>query len=209
MIKNDFPAKIIVAGIDTEIGKTVVSAILCEALQADYWKPVQAGDLHQTDSHKVVNLTDNTIAHSEGARLKHPMSPHASADIEGIQVQLTDLQIPQTTNSLVIELAGGLMVPINHQLLNIDLLEQWKLPVVLVSKYYLGSINHTLLSWELLKQRNIPFLGFIFNGEKNESTFDIILEYTQAPCLLEIEQHKVVDKAMVALYADKLKQKWT
>lgn len=200
---------IVVAGIDTEIGKTVISTILCEALQADYWKPIQAGDLHLTDTDKVASLVENTKMHPEGIRLKHPMSPHASADLEGIQVDLKDLKIPKTDNTLVIELAGGLMVPINHKQLNIDLLEQWKLPVVLVSKYYLGSINHTLLSWQLLKDRNIPFLGFIFNGEKNSSTFDIILEYTKAPCLLEVNQHEQVDKKMIQQYAQKLpKRLW-
>ena len=97
------------------------------------------------------------------------------------------------------------MVPINHQVLNIDLLEKGQQPVVLVSKYYLGSINHTLLSWQLLQDRNIPFLGFIFNGKKNQSTFDIILEYTKAPCLLEVEQHETVDAAMIQKYATKIK----
>lgn len=195
--------KIIVAGIDTEIGKTVISAILCNALKADYWKPIQAGDLTLTDSDKVGRLTsrETTKIHREGVRLKHPMSPHASADLEGIQVDIEELKLPKTANRLIVELAGGLMVPINHQHLNIDLLEKWQLPVVLVSKYYLGSINHTLLSWQLLKNRNIPFLGFIFNGKKNVSTFDILLEYTKAPCLLEVEQHETVDKAMIQQYA--------
>lgn len=202
-MKEKHPS-IVVAGIDTEIGKTVISTILCEALKADYWKPIQAGDLHFTDTDKVASLVENAKTHPEGIRLKHPMSPHASADLEGIQVNLKDLKIPKTDNTLVIELAGGLMVPINHEQLNIDLLEQWKLPVVLVSKYYLGSINHTLLSWQLLKDRNIPFLGFIFNGEKNPSTFDIILEYTKAPCLLEVNQHQEVDEKMIQQYAQKI-----
>lgn len=160
--------KIVIAGIDTEIGKTVTSAIFCEALNAEYWKPIQAGDLHSTDSDKVTMLTgrDKVGIHPEGVRLEHPMSPHAAADLEGIEIDLSQLSIPQTDGPLIIELAGGLMVPINHHSLNIDLLTQWQLPVVLVSKYYLGSINHTLLSWQLLKDRGVPFLGFVFNGEK-------------------------------------------
>jgi dethiobiotin synthetase len=198
--------KIVIAGIDTEIGKTVVSAIFCQALKADYWKPVQAGDLHYTDSHRVEEWTKNTktIIHPEAARLKHPMSPHAAADIEGIKVNLKDLKLPETNNDLIIELAGGLMVPINHQELNIDLLAELKIPVVLVSKYYLGNINHTLLSWQLLKDRNIPFLGFVFNGRKNEATFDIILEYTKEKCLLEIEQHEQIDEQLIRKYAERL-----
>lgn len=195
--------QIIVAGIDTEIGKTVVSAILCEALQADYWKPVQAGDLHYSDSDKVQDFISNpyTKIHPEGLRLQKPMSPHAAADLEGIHLDINNLKLPKTSNALVVELAGGLMVPLNHQDLNIDLIAQLKLPVVLVSKYYLGNINHTLLSWNLLKQRNIPFLGFIFNGKKNQATFDIILEYTQSKCLLEIQQHKEITPQIIKDYA--------
>lgn len=198
--------QIIIAGIDTEIGKTVVSAIFCEAIQADYWKPVQAGDLHYSDSHKVEDFISNkkTKIHPEGVRLKHPMSPHASADLEGVHVDLKDLTLPKTSNHLVVELAGGLMVPINHQQLNVDLVAQLGLPVVLVSKYYLGNINHTLLSWEVLKNRNIPFLGFVFNGKKKTATFDIILEYTQAPCLLEINQHEQLTPQIIQYYAAKL-----
>ena len=200
--------KIVVAGIDTEIGKTVVSAIFCTALKADYWKPIQAGGLHLTDSDRVRNLTqpNNINIHPEGVRLQHPISPHAAADIEGVQINIEDLTIPESDNNLVIELTGGLMVPINHQQLNIDLLEQWKLPVVLVSKYYLGSINHTLLSWQLLVNRKIPFLGFVFNGAKNESTFEIIKEYTQAKCLLEVWQHDKITASIIHQYAKLLKR---
>ena len=205
-MNNTFPPKnIIVAGIDTEIGKTVISAILCKALKADYWKPIQAGDLHLTDSNKVALLTKPTPTniYKEGVQLKHPMSPHAAADLERLQIDIGELKIPQVDNHLIIELAGGLMVPINHQELNIDLLAKWQLPVVLVSKYYLGSINHTLLSWELLKQRNIPFLGFIFNGKKNQATFDIILEYTKAKCLLEVEQYETMTPQIIQKYAER------
>ncbi len=196
---------IVVAGIDTEIGKTVISAIICEALKADYWKPVQAGELHLTDADKVRLLTNqhSTNIHPEGVRLAHPMSPHAAADLEDIHIDLANLTVPKTANQLVIELAGGLMVPLNHRKLNIDLLEQWQFPVVLVSKYYLGNINHTLLSWQLLKDRNIPFLGFVFNGKKNQATFDVILEYTKAPCLLEVNLHEEVDATMIQHYAEK------
>ena len=124
-MKNSIPPKtIIVAGIDTEIGKTVISAILCEALKADYWKPIQAGDLHLTDSNKVALLTKPTPTniHKEGVQLKHPMSPHAAADLEDLQIDTAQLNVPQIDNNLIVELAGGLMVPINHQELNICLL---------------------------------------------------------------------------------------
>jgi len=178
----------IIAGIDTEIGKTVVSAIVTEALQADYWKPVQSGDLHHTDTDKVKALVSNPQSkfHHEAYRLETPMSPHASAAIDEVTIEADKLTLPQTSNNLVIELAGGLMVPLTKDLLMIHMLKQWNLPVVLVSKYYLGSINHTLLSIEVLKAHNIPIKGIIFNGETNPTSKEAILHYSQLPVIGEI-----------------------
>ena len=199
--------QVIVAGIDTDTGKTVISAILCEALKADYWKPVQAGDLENTDSHKVAQLISNseTQIHPEAYRLTQPMSPHAAAEIDGVTIDEKKLKIPSTSNNLVIELAGGLMVPLRKDFLIIDWVEQTKLPVILVSNYYLGSINHTLLSWELLQQRNIPVLGIIFNGEKNPSTFDVIMHRAQAKCLLEVAKEKKLNAEIIRNYASRIK----
>ncbi|MEM9338223.1 MAG: dethiobiotin synthase [Bacteroidota bacterium] len=198
--------KIIVAGIDTDAGKTVASAILCEALQADYWKPVQAGDLKNTDSHKVEQLISNekTVIHPEAYRLSQPMSPHAAAAIDGIEIDEKSLTVPATENHLIIELAGGLMVPLRKDLLNIDWIKQINFPVVLVAHYYLGSINHTLLSWELLQNRGVNVLGVIFNGDKNPSTFDVINERTQSKCLLEIEREKELNAATIRTYANRV-----
>ncbi|OJJ16952.1 dethiobiotin synthase [marine bacterium AO1-C] len=178
----------IIAGIDTEIGKTVISAIVTEALQADYWKPVQSGDLHHTDTDKIKALVTNTQSkfHPEGYRLKTPMSPHASADIDGVTIEAEKLTLPQTSNNLVVELAGGLMVPLTKDLLMVHMLKQWNLPVILVSKYYLGSINHTLLSVEVLKAHNIPIKGIIFNGEINPTSKEAILAYSKLPVIGEI-----------------------
>jgi len=178
----------IIAGIDTEIGKTVVSAIVTEALQADYWKPVQSGDLHHTDTDKVKALVSNTHSkfHSEAYRLETPMSPHASAAIDEVTIEADKLALPQTSNHLVVELAGGLMVPLTKDLLMLHMLKQWNLPVVLVSKYYLGSINHTLLSIDVLKTHNIPIKGIIFNGETNPTSKEAILHYSQVPVIGEI-----------------------
>lgn len=178
----------IIAGIDTEIGKTVISAIVTEALQADYWKPVQSGDLHHTDTNKVQALVSNTQSkfHPEAYRLETPMSPHASADIDGVTIEPDKLKLPQTDNHLVVELAGGLMVPLTKDLLMIHMLKQWDLPVILVSKYYLGSINHTLLSIDMLKAHNIPIKGIIFNGETNPTSKEAILHYSKVPLLGEI-----------------------
>ncbi|MEM6642479.1 MAG: dethiobiotin synthase [Bacteroidota bacterium] len=193
--------KIIVAGIGTDTGKTVASAILCKALQADYWKPVQAGDLENMDSDKVTQWAPDTRIHSEAYRLTQPMSPHAASEIDQVTIQGQKLKIPATKENLVIELAGGLMVPLRSDYLNIDWVAETKLPVVLVSNYYLGSINHTLLSLQLLKSRAIPLLGIIFNGEKNQQSFEVIIKRSGAKCLLEIEKEEEISPHVVAKYA--------
>ena len=180
--------KYIIAGIDTEIGKTVISAIVTEALQADYWKPVQSGDLHHTDTDKVKALVSNSksVFHPEGYRLNTPMSPHAAAAIDKVTIEAEKLNLPPANNHLVVELAGGLMVPLTHDFMNIHLIKQLGIPVILISKYYLGSINHTLLSVEVLKTHHIEIAGIIFNGETNATSKEAILHYSQLPCLGEI-----------------------
>ena len=172
--------KIIIAGIGTEVGKTVTSAIITQKLKADYWKPVQAGDLHQSDTIKVKNWLSNeqTTFHEEAFRLTEPMSPHAAADIDGITIKIDDFKTPETDNNLVIELAGGLLVPLNHSDTNLELIQHLGLPVVLVVNFYLGSINHTLLSVSLLKTNNILIEGLLFNGEVNSESKQVILEMT-------------------------------
>lgn len=199
--------KFIVAGIGTEIGKTICSAILCESLKADYWKPIQAGELDQSDSNTIKRLITNesTKIQKEAYRLQSPMSPHASAKIDGITIDKEKLILPTSENDLIIELAGGLMVPLTKDYLNIDWIQETGLPVILVSNYYLGSINHTLLSLEILKSRKIPLAGLIFNGEKTSSTFDVIMHRTDVDCLLEIPWIKELSKETIASYATKLK----
>jgi dethiobiotin synthetase len=198
---------VVVAGIGTGIGKTLVAAILTEALQADYWKPVQAGNLDYTDTDFVKDhiSNKNTVFHPETYRLSSPMSPHAAAKIDGLEIDLKKLSIPETDNTIIIEPAGGLMVPLNDKQLNIDLIQQWNLPVILVSQIYLGSINHTLLSVEALKHRSINLLGIIFNGERNQDTEEFILQYTGAKYLARIKYEEKVDKAVIKKYADELK----
>lgn len=197
---------LIVAGIGTDTGKTIASAIICEALGADYWKPVQAGDLENTDSHKVAKLVSHRELkiHPEAYRLSKPMSPHAAAEIDKLLIEESKLNIPNTQKPLVVELAGGLMVPLTKDVLNIDWVEKTQLPVVLVSNYYLGSINHTLLSIELLRSRNVDVKGLIFNGEKNQSTFDVIMHRASLPCLLEIAFEKELNAEIIRKYAGKI-----
>lgn len=201
--------RVVVVGIGTDIGKTFVSAILAEALGSDYWKPVQAGNLDFTDTDFVKQHISNkkSFSHPEAYRLTAPMSPHAAAKIDGVTIDFNKLTVPQTDNLLIIESAGGLMVPLNEQQLNIDLIRQWNLPVVLISKNYLGSINHTLLSVKVLQDYAITIAGIIFNGEPNRATEDFILGYTGLPCLAKIDQEKTVNKEIVKRYADELKEK--
>ena len=177
-----------ITGIGTEIGKTIVSAIVTEYLQADYWKPVQSGDLHWTDTMKVQSLVSNTksVFHPERHRLNAPLSPHASAALDGVQIKLSDFTLPVTSNHLVVEGAGGLMVPLNEHEVLLDLIQQLQIPVILVSRNYLGSINHTLLSFEALQRRNIPIAGIVFNGEPNPASESFIENYTQLPVLFRV-----------------------
>lgn len=200
--------KLFVTGIGTEVGKTIISAILTEALEADYWKPIQAGDLNWSDTNKVQALISNEQSqfHEEAFCLNHPMSPHAAAARDEVQIQLTDFQIPKTKNHLIIEGAGGLMVPINHKDCIIDLIQQSQAEVVLVSRNYLGSINHTLLSIKALQQRNIPIKGVIFNGIENKDTESIILSMTGIAFIGRVEEEKSFDKAMIKMYAKQFKQ---
>lgn len=192
-----------VTGIGTDVGKTLVSAILVEALHADYWKPVQAGELENTDTMKVQALVSNARSqfHAEAYRLSKPMSPHAAADIDGIQIELKDIIAPNTSNPLVIEGAGGLMVPLNSQFLVIDLIAKLNAEVVLVSSNYLGSINHTLLTVAALKSKNIPIAGIVFNGAPVNTTEEFILKYTGLKCLLRVKEEENIDKSTILNYS--------
>lgn len=196
-----------IAGIGTEIGKTIVSSIVCEALEADYWKPVQSGDPDETDSMKVASLLSNTssVMHPERFVLTEPMSPHASAAIDGVSIRLDDFKLPDTNNSLVVEGAGGLMVPLNEDHLVIDLIKRLGLPVILVSSHYLGSINHTLLSVEALRSYQIPIKGIVFNQSPHPTSEPIIETFTGLPVLGRIGHESVWDKSIVSKYADQIR----
>lgn len=196
-----------VTGIGTEIGKTIASAILVEALEADYWKPIQAGELEYTDSQKVKDLISNTESkfHCESFRLKLAMSPHAAAQNENISINTFDCQIPKTDKPLIIEGAGGLLVPLNDKEYIIDLIKKLKVEVILVSQHYLGSINHTLLSIEAVKNRNIPIRGILFNGDENKDTEQIILSKSGLNILGRIPTLKTVDKTSIKEIAEQLK----
>jgi dethiobiotin synthetase len=195
---------IVVAGIGTDVGKTFIAAILTEAIEGDYWKPVQAGSLQFTDTDFVrTHISNNkSVMLPEAYLLKTPMSPHAAAKIDGVTIDPRKLQVPGSDNRIIIELAGGIMVPLNDDFLNIDLLKQWEFPVVLVSRTYLGSINHTMLSIAALRQHGLHIAGIIFNGQRNESTEDFILNYTGLPCIARANEEKEINKDVVKRYAN-------
>ncbi len=174
-----------VTGIGTGIGKTLISAILTEYLQADYWKPIQSGDLDKSDSLFIAKHISNSKSkiHPESYRFKNPLSPHAAAKLENTTISLDKIQLPSTENSLIIEGAGGLYVPLNQDDFIIDLIKKLEVPVILVSQIYLGSINHSLLSIAALKQYQIPIAGIIFNGDRNPETESIIEKHSQIPIL--------------------------
>jgi dethiobiotin synthetase len=201
--------KIFVTGISTDVGKTIASSIIVQALNADYWKPIQAGDLDNSDSHKVDSYLSNdhnegrekAVIHPNAYELKTPASPHYAAEIDGIKIELQKIIEPQTQNHLVIEGAGGLFVPLNEKDFVIDLIkEEYK--VVVVSRHYLGSINHTLLTIEALKNRGISVAGIIFSGNENKATESIILNKTDLKMIGRIEEEPYFDKNVVKEYAD-------
>lgn len=193
---------IIVGGIHTGIGKTVCSAILCEALGYDYWKPVQAGDLDNSDSIFVKNHTsEHQVIHPEAYKLSLATSPHRAAKEDGILIQKEEIRLPESERGVVVETAGGLMSPLSHELLNIDLAKHLQLPLVLVSHQYLGSINHTLLSIAALKQYNVPVLGMIYVGEDLHGASAFITSYTGIPLLFNVPIFETLNKETVMAFA--------
>ncbi|MFL5731201.1 MAG: dethiobiotin synthase [Cytophagaceae bacterium] len=199
-----------VTAIHTDSGKTLVSAILAEALQADYWKPVQCGT-DQRDLKTVKELVDNDhcLFYEEAYLLKAPLSPHAAAKKEGKEIRLKDISLPLTDgHDLIIEGAGGLLVPLNDQEYVIDIAEKFKAEIILVSNIYLGSINHTLLSINEIKRRGLKVKGIIFNGPENPETEEIILKQSGYNCLLRIRPEANVSHETVMKYSVKLFENW-
>ena len=185
-----------ITGIGTEVGKTVVSAYLQLALDADYWKPVQAGDLDLSDTDRVRSYTGmpEDRYHPERYRLNTPASPHYAARIDGINISLDDFQLPDTHGRpLLVEGAGGLLVPLNDRDCMIDLIVQLGLPVILVSRHYLGSINHTLLSLEVLRGRGCKVAGLIFSGDSNPESERVIRKLSGVTVLAALPELKTDD----------------
>ena len=177
------PNRLIVAGTDTNVGKTIVSSLLVAKLNAHYWKPIQCGELDTGgDSATIKKLTgieENRII-PEAYRLKMAASPNQAAEAEGITIEDKNLILPSHDGPLVVELAGGLMVPLRDNWLQIDQIKIWNLPVVLVARSGLGTLNHTLLSLEAMEKRNIQVTTLILNGEKHEGNYKTLLKIVGA-----------------------------
>ena len=207
-MRNKKSMKLFITGISTDVGKTIASAIIVEALEADYWKPIQAGDVDNSDSHKIKSLVshDKTIIHPNGYLLNTPASPHLAAEIDRITIDLGKIIGPETDNHLVIEGAGGVFVPLNDTDCVIDLIQP-DYKVIVVSRHYLGSINHTLLTIEALLNRKIAIGGIVFSGDENKATESIILKKTGVKCIGRIEQEPYFDQNVIKEYADLFREK--
>ncbi len=172
--------RIVVTGTDTGIGKTVFSAGLAGLLDGFYWKPVQSGLDEETDSDVVARLSGLPAGRvlPEVYRLKEPLSPHRSAELDGVAIDVAELSLPDLPGPIVIEGAGGLMVPLNRRTKFIDIFAQWRVPVILCARTKLGTINHTLLSIEALRACSIPLIGIAFIGDEVADTQRTIVEFS-------------------------------
>lgn len=199
--------KFFITGIGTDVGKTIASAIITQALEADYWKPIQAGEIEFSDKDKVTSLISNSKSqiHENSYALQTPASPHYAAAIDGISIELKNITEPKTKNHLVVEGAGGIFVPINQTETVMDLIQP-DYKVIVVSRHYLGSINHTLLTIEALKNKNISIAGIIFSGDENPATESIILSKTGIPFLGRIDNEPYFDNNVISYYAEKFRE---
>ena len=187
-----------IVGIGTDVGKTVVSAIVAEAINAAYFKPIQAGDLDNSDRIKIRRwCSDNVTDYPEIYALTEPMAPHGAAEIDGKKLSLSKIVIPKTDKPLILEGAGGLMVPLNEKETFIDLYKKANLPAIVVSRHYLGSINHTFLTFELLKKHQIDIAGIIYVGAENEVTESIIEAHYYPKVLGRVVLPEEIDKTFI------------
>lgn len=194
--------KIIVAGSGTDVGKTIVSAILVTLMKGDYWKPIQCGEEENSDTVIIKQLIDTTKhqVFSPAYSLKAPLSPHHAARLEDVSINVDTIVPPKTTRPLIIESVGGIFVPLTPKTLSLDLFKSWDSQWIVVSKHYLGSINHTMLTLHALKQQNISIAGLIFNGHPNPASEEVILEISKLPLLGRLLPEKNIDQQTIQRY---------
>ena len=207
---------IAIAGIHTDVGKTICAAVLVRALQCDYWKPIQAGGLDNSDSDTVRRWNETAHIHPEAYRLQLAASPHTAARAEQMTIALTDLHAPLTDRPLLIETAGGVCSPVNEQHVVADLLAHYRWPTILVTQHYLGSISHTLSAIDALNARGVAILGLLINGDADDASEQFITQYSGLPILAhiarmdELSAHNVAQQALrIAPQLAVLKEYWT
>ena len=188
--------KLIICGTDTDVGKTLISSFFVRGLKSFYWKPIQSGIETETDSQSILRLSGikKEKILKEAYIFEKPVSPHWAAEIDGKKIDINLLNLPKIDGSIVIETAGGLMVPITRNFLQIDQIRKWNLPVIIVCRSSLGTLNHTLLTIEALKKRNIKILGLIINGEKHLDNPKTLREFSKLPIIAEFPRLSNVDK---------------
>ncbi|BAE81068.1 dethiobiotin synthetase [Chlamydia felis Fe/C-56] len=197
---------IIIAGIDTEVGKTFVSAILATLFQAEYWKPIQSGSLDRSDS-TIVRELSGAVCHRETYRLTHPLAAHQAARVDNIPIHAENFSLPVTEAPLIIETSGGFLSPCSQDSLQGDVFSKWPCQWVLVSKAYLGSINHTCLTVEAMRTRNLNILGMVLNQYPKEEE-DWLLNMTGIPYLGRLNYENIISKETVKNYANLWKETW-
>lgn len=196
-----------ITAIGTDSGKTVIASALALSLKADYWKPIQAG--FPTDSDAVRELTEGNVhVHQEKYILNTPASPHFAAEVDNVSIKLEDFIVPPTQNNMIIEGAGGCLVPMNNEEFVINIAHHCNAEIILVSNNYLGSINHTLLTLSYLKEKKLRVKGIIFNGEPNKSTEDIILKHAETICFYKVPKFEKIDQDSVKQLSENFKQRW-
>lgn len=199
---------IFITGTGTDVGKTLIATIVTEALRGDYWKPIQAGYANGTDSGWVQQMlsSEKCVIHQELYRLKMPVSPHIAAPEENVKIKIRDIvaHVPKTKNQLIIEGAGGLMVPLNKKELTVDLIRKLKAKVIIVSKNELGSINHSLLTAAVLKKEKIPVAGWIFTEEYLDYE-DQIAEWSGYPVIASVKHLPDISKEIILAEAEKMR----
>ena len=199
-MEKDSSNRFFITGIGTDVGKTVVAAIVSEALNAHYWKPIQSGDLDNSDSIKIQNWTANVTILQEQYRLTKPLSPHTSARLDGVTIT-KEMPLPEVNGTLIVEGAGGILVPVNDSGNTIaDVITHWDIPVILVVKHYLGSINHSMLSAEYCRMKGIEVKGWVFNGSYGHYSEEIcqwsgIPELAAFPELAQITAEEIAVQA--------------
>ena len=207
-IKNKF--QFVICGTDTDIGKTLISSFFVRGLNSFYWKPIQSGIESETDSQAVARITNVNKAKiiNESYVFRKPVSPHWAAEIDRKVIDLQLLNLPNINGPLIVETAGGLMVPITRNYLQIDQIKKWEIPVILVCKSGLGTLNHTLLSIEALKKRNIKVLGLILNGQKHLDNPKTLTEFSNVPVIAEFPFIQKIDSSKLDILWEQLNIKY-